>query len=74
MVFPLTYAHHWPLLSPTFSSSPCHTSCGLGLGVAYLPAAGKWQAQITLSGGKSKYLGIFTDEHEAARAYDRYGP
>lgn len=38
-------------------------------GVGKHKATGKWYAQITIS-GKSKYLGIFLNEIEAARAVD----
>ena len=38
-------------------------------GVTWNKGAGKWVAQIYID-GKKKYLGYFTDELEAARAYD----
>eukprot|EP01045_Picozoa_sp_COSAG04_P001434 COSAG04_NODE_48_length_31217_cov_204.046758_15_plen_1201_part_00 len=38
-------------------------------GVTWIKAAGKWQAQIGIGGGRSKYLGRFEDEAEAAAAY-----
>ena len=39
-------------------------------GVSYSKACGKWGATIGFE-GKSIWLGYFTDEEEAARAYDR---
>jgi hypothetical protein len=38
-------------------------------GVSYNKALNKWQTQIQLN-GKSKHLGVFTDEREAAEAYN----
>ena len=37
-------------------------------GVTLIKATGKWQAQIQIN-GKYKYLGLFTDEKEAAQVY-----
>ena len=47
-------------------------------GVSYNKALNKWQATIHLN-GKSKHLGVFTDDREAAEAYnaaaiEHYGP
>ena len=39
------------------------------LGVALVNANKKWRADISVD-GKSKYLGIFTDEQDAANAYN----
>ena len=39
-------------------------------GVCFNSVCRKWQAQIA-SGGRNRYLGIFTDEREAATAWDR---
>ena len=39
------------------------------LGVTFHSKTGKWQAQIK-SDGKNKYLGVFQNEIDAARAYD----
>jgi hypothetical protein len=39
------------------------------LGVSWVNARNKWQAQIYLN-GTNKFLGRFTCEHEAARAYN----
>lgn len=38
-------------------------------GIAYYARDGLWVAQIAI-GGATQYLGRFTDEAEAARAYD----
>jgi hypothetical protein len=38
-------------------------------GVSLLKREGKWRAQITVD-GRNRYLGRFTDEFAAARAYD----
>jgi hypothetical protein len=40
-------------------------------GVTFLKRDGYWQAQTTFN-GKSKYIGIFKDELDAARAYDEF--
>lgn len=39
-------------------------------GVIWNPNARKWHARIRI-GGKNEYLGLYTGEHEAARAFDR---
>lgn len=39
-------------------------------GVYWNKHAGKWQAQIGVGNRKPKYLGIFENELEAAKAYD----
>jgi hypothetical protein len=39
-------------------------------GVTWMAARKKWRAQISDGSGKSRHLGVFTDEIEAARAYD----
>ena len=39
-------------------------------GVMWHRAAGKWKAEIRV-GGRSRYLGLFADEVEAAEAYNR---
>lgn len=38
-------------------------------GVSWHKATGKWQAQIEV-GNKNKYLGVFSNQRIAARAYD----
>ena len=40
-------------------------------GVSWNKACKKWKVQITAS-GKKKYLGVFTDELQAAHAYDAH--
>ena len=40
------------------------------LGVCWHAASSKWQAEIR-SNGQRSYLGVFVDESDAARAYDR---
>jgi hypothetical protein len=39
-------------------------------GVSWHKRDQKWRAQIVLPNGKNKFLGYFTNEQEAARAYD----
>jgi hypothetical protein len=39
-------------------------------GVTWFKACKKWRAQITIN-GKNNYLGLFTDEKEAAKAYEK---
>lgn len=39
------------------------------LGVSLYKPSGKWQVYIKIN-GKNKYIGYFSDEEEAARAYD----
>lgn len=48
-------------------SVPGSSSCFKG--VCWNQGRGKWQADIKVN-GKSRYLGIFIDEVQAARAYD----
>lgn len=40
------------------------------LGVHFSKAANKWKAEICVN-GKNKYLGLFTNEYDAAIAYNR---
>jgi hypothetical protein len=42
-------------------------------GVHWHKQTGKWQASITINGAR-QYLGLFTDETDAARAYDVISP
>jgi hypothetical protein len=39
------------------------------LGVHFTPRINRWQATI-VKGGKSKYIGVFKSEEDAAKAYD----
>jgi hypothetical protein len=48
---------------------PCIGSASLYKGVSWYRRYGKWQAHITI-GGKRRSVGYFTNETEAARAYD----
>lgn len=41
------------------------------IGVSWHKRQKKWNAGINLAGNKRKYLGTFTDEIEAAKAYDK---
>lgn len=40
-------------------------------GVTWNKNSGKWQAQIAWGSGKRRYLGLFSDEHSAAHAYNK---
>lgn len=40
------------------------------LGVSWWAPSGKWKAQVKVPKGKVTYLGLFTEEVEAALAYD----
>lgn len=40
------------------------------LGVSWKTANGKWVAQVKSPGGRVHHLGLFTEEVDAARAYD----
>ena len=51
------------------NSKPRKNSTSKYKGVCYDKKANKWQAQIKID-GKSTYLGTFTSEEEAAKAYD----
>lgn len=42
------------------------------IGVSWHKGQKKWNAGINLPGNKRKHLGTFTDEAEAAKAYDKY--
>jgi hypothetical protein len=57
-----------PLNSANRLETPGHTSRYKG--VSWVPRSRPWKAEIR-TGGRAIYLGIYWDEAEAARAYDR---
>ena len=54
------------------NSSPRSGGSSVFKGVSWHKGAVKWTATSIASSGKQKYLGLFTDEIEAALAYDEY--